>query len=193
MEIPSGYGQVNLLFGGSSLPTGAQCTFGIDIDAFGGDPEDAGAAVVNAWTTASCDGFQTTTTTLTGVLVKFGPVTTGPAGLTAASVPGGISSTGTSPAVAVLVRKNTSFGGRAGRGRMFLPGVSESDVSIAGLLDGAYVSYVNGALASFLTELSTALIPMVLLHGDGSAFPPYGVTGLSCQGTVATQRRRQRR
>lgn len=193
MEIPVGYAQVNLLFTGLSVPTGAQCTFGVDVSGFTGTPLDAGNEILGAWLTAGVAVVQTDTTTLAGVLVKFGPVETGPSATAPGSITGGISSTGASPAVAALVKKETAFGGRAGRGRMYLPGMGEANVETTGTLNTTYRAAVEENLEDFRAICDSVSLPWVLLHGEGSPFAPYPITGLSVDPVVATQRRRQRR
>lgn len=194
MIIPSGFAQVNLKWSGASVPTGAECTYGVDISGYSGDPTDLGESVASAYNAANLDGVQVTTISLTSILVKFGPNVTGPSAEVATSFPGTISSPGNWPATSVLVQKNTSAGGRAGRGRMYWPGITESDVSVAGIVDTAYRLAMDTALTSFLDQHVVANHPMVLLHGDSSPIPtPLPILSLVPASQVATQRRRNRR
>jgi hypothetical protein len=96
-----------------------------------------------------------------------------------------------------LIRKNTALGGRRNRGRMYLPGVGESDVSNVGVLTTTRINNLNTAYANWLAAVK-ASIPveeMVILHSlpAGTTTPlPTTVTSLVCQPVIATQRRRLR-
>lgn len=96
-----------------------------------------------------------------------------------------------------LVKKSTALGGRRNRGRMFFPGVHEIDVSNIGELSGAAVTARQTQVSkleaggSIVTAFGFIVTP-VLLHQSGSSTPT-GITGLTVQKTVATQRRRLRR
>lgn len=104
---------------------------------------------------------------------------------------------------AMLVRKNTSRGGRRGRGRLYLPWTFESDVDNVGRINDTSAAGIQSNLTAFLTNLSTGApslpsgpIPMVLLHealGGTAPGSPDVVTSLALQQIVATQRRRLRR
>jgi hypothetical protein len=56
---------------------------------------------------------------------------------------------------------------------------------------GATITAMNAAYATFLSQLASDDIPMVILHGDATT--PTVVTALQVQTQVATQRRRVRR
>jgi hypothetical protein len=99
---------------------------------------------------------------------------------------------------AYLVHKRTSYGGRGGRGRMFLPGVRENEVDSIGAVTAGTVTTFNTALSNWLTAIFAAAGTdgMVLLHDSVGAFAavaPYIVTGLNLDPVIATQRRRLRR
>lgn len=98
---------------------------------------------------------------------------------------------------ALLARKSTALGGRRGRGRMFIPGVRQQEVSSAGVVSTTYVSAWNVNLAAIsvggTTHTAFGFLGQVqLLHETGSQTPTE-VTDLSMQNIVATQRRRLRR
>lgn len=110
----------------------------------------------------------------------------------------------TSPVVntAVLVDKVTGSIGRAGKGRMFLPGaVPEGQVAENGVVD----ANVLGQLQDYLDDWYTALqaegaegngpLPPVVIGSPGGqpASFAFDVTGFRAQNVVATQRRRLRR
>jgi hypothetical protein len=192
MEIPSGFAQANFVFTGAAVPTGAECTIGLGLGSFSGTATDAADALFPAWGDNISD-IQGTTCVLTEVRVKFGPTDTGPTGIHAGSQAGGISLS-TSPAVALLVAKTTSFGGKAGRGRMFVPGMSEVDVSVSGVVDSAFLAAAQGKVDDFVTAVLAADLDLRLLHSATSPLStPTLIDALVVQGTVATQRRRQRR
>ena len=191
--IPDGYGQVNFFHGGPQNPEGAEWTLGIEVLAYSGDPSDAADDIIANWT-ANLQDQTCADTTLLGVLVKFGPAETGPSAFVAASVQGTGGTVGTSPQVSYLVHKNTSFGGRAGRGRMFMPGVREDDVEPGGGITSARRTSLNNALVDFRSALIADNLAGVLLHGAGSPLSsPTAIDSFSVDARCATQRRRNRR
>lgn len=191
MIIPAGYAQCNLRFIGEAVPLGAEVTFGVAL----GDPEPtpaaAGLAVGSAWV-SNILPYQSTLCILSQVRVKFGPNDTGPFAEVAFANAGASTGDAVSPQVSVLAEKTTLFGGRQGRGRMYIPGFPEAAIDSGGDLELANVTAMNDALADFLAALATADLAMSLLHGSG-ATPPYGVVALTVDPQVATQRRRNRR
>jgi hypothetical protein len=107
----------------------------------------------------------------------------------------GAYTTGFSPNLAVLVTKKTPLGGRHNRGRMYIPWCgSASDYTEDGRLTGAKVTSVQTACNTFFTGLSTAQIPMYVLHRGptGAGLSPTQVSALQVQQTLGTQRRRLR-
>lgn len=192
MEIPAGFAQANFRFGGTGVPHGAEFTLGLDVDAFSGTAADAATAAGGA-ALGYLLGPLCTTVTLTEVLVKFGPTDTGPSGVYPAAGVGGNSNAQAPPNVAYLVRKQTALGGRAGRGRFYLPGVDESQIGPGGVLAGALIPTLQTAIDDFAADLATSFLIPVLLHGAGSPITtPTPITGLDLDSTVATQRRRLR-
>lgn len=193
MEIPSGFAQANLKFTGSSVPTGAEITLGLDIAGYAGTPTDAAGDVTDAWATAVMMQFYVPTCTLTGVLVKFGPNEDGPSAEIAVSRTGTDSGNGASPQVSALVQKRTAFGGRKNRGRFYLPGIAEGRLDQSGVFTSAFVDDLTDSLELFRTELIAASLDPVVLHAVPSADPIRPITALLPQSVAATQRRRQRR
>lgn len=99
---------------------------------------------------------------------------------------------------AYLVHKRSAVAGRAGRGRLYLPGVAEAAVNAVGQVDPGQVSGYQALLTTWLAAIASALASdgMVVLHdSDGaySAASPYPVTSLVMDNRVATQRQRLRR
>ena len=194
MIIPTGFAQANFKFTGAAVPTGAEVTMGLFVDTFTGDPEAAADAAANAWGTALMQGLQTIDITLSSVLVKFGPNATGPSFERPTGIQGTQTDATAAPNLALLVRKNTSGGGRTGRGRFYIPGVSEDDINEGGVLSGGYLSLAVTACNDFHTELVAADLTPALLHSAGSPVQqPLPITSFSPDATAATQRRRMRR
>jgi hypothetical protein len=193
MLIPSGFGQINWIFASSGAPLGAEVTCGCETSDFVGTPTEAAEAAFDAWD-AGPQSVQQSTIILVGTRVKFGPTATGPTGEFAGNLPGGLGGSGVSAAVSLLVAKTTSFGGRAGRGRMFMPGMTEADVGPNGVVDSAYLGAAQTAFDTLHTALNTANLQPVLLHSETSPLStPTIIDAFVVQGTVATQRRRQRK
>jgi hypothetical protein len=191
--IPTGYAQINWQFTGSTLPYGADVTLGVDISSYGGTAADAALDAHTAWVD-NIIPRQVSSVTLSNTHVKFGPNATGPAADAGTPTVGGGGNPGISPQVAVLIHKTTLFGGHAGRGRMFAPGAMESDVNNAGVLDSGTLGAWQTSVDGLLTDLGTALLIPVLLHGVGSPLStPSTITDFTVDSTVATQRRRLRR
>lgn len=193
MIIPTGYAQTNFIFTGAGVPEGAEVTLGWDIGGAGGDPEDLNNALDAAWGTANIDNAYTSDVILTGLLTKFGPNATGPSHLKSVNHPGAQATSGATPQVATLWHKTTALGGRAGRGRLYLPGVPENAVSSAGVLDNAFVVAHAGVWNALLTAMALGSYDGVVLHGAGSPIStPTPITTINLQSKVATQRRRLR-
>lgn len=194
MIIPDHFAQVNLKFGGPNLPTGAEMTFGVNITGYAGGPADAGPDIYTAWTDASVDDLYVGDTWLASVLVKFGPNDTGAFAEYVVNAHGSAGNPGVPANTALLVKKVTSFGGRKGRGRMFLPGIQSSVIDPNGNLHSGFLTTALANLNDFLGKLGAAQLPMALLHGDHeTGLAPYEVNVLDIGSKVATQRRRLRR
>jgi len=93
---------------------------------------------------------------------------------------------------AMVVRKRTSAGGRANRGRMFIPAAAldETVVDQNGFIASASVTLLQAMWDSFYSAITGALYEIVLFHSDGST--PTPVTQFSVESQVGTQRRRMR-
>lgn len=122
-------------------------------------------------------------------------------------VPGaGGSGSGVPQNTTFLVKKNTAFGGRRNRGRMYLPGVGESIVGPTGTVSGGAHGVISNGLDDLFTTLhgpGTNTADIVIFHsypwtGDVDPGPPVGFpaptpcTSWSLDNTVASQRRRLR-
>lgn len=193
MTIPDGFAQVNFHFEGAGLFYPAECTIGLDVTASSDSPEEIAEILADAWE-AEINPSLTNVVTLTEVTVKFGPDVTGPSGSWSGAHQGNVSTSGASPAVTYLVKKGTAFGGRAGRGRMYVPGVPEAQVGSDGDLDDTWVANMTTGFSDWAAVAVANNLGLVLLHQPGSPLAtPTPITSLQVDGRVATQRRRNRR
>jgi hypothetical protein len=192
MLIPEGFAQINFIFSGNGVPTAAEMTMGCEI----GDEDFTPASLAEV----AAHTFEDTILTiidsqvgLASVHCKFGPNDVGGFGDFISGEGGGLGVAMTVPQCAVLISKQTAFGGRSGRGRFYMPGVTEADTDGSGLLGEDYRDAVQAEFDTFLDFTVSQLWPMVLLHGEDSpATEPYPVTSLAVQERTATQRRRNR-
>lgn len=194
VDIPSGYG----LFAFHTLTEGDPeemiWTWGVNVGSSASVP-DLPERAATAWE----DHLAAQTSTvvqLTRVTLKVGPVSTGP---TYEFLSGAVGTNGGSlppPNCAVLVKKLTAVGGRKGRGRMYLPGIS----SVSGSLDsgGNFGSVAAGDVQSAIEDMAADIedtdppgpADMVLLHSDATT--PTSIVSYLCEQRLATQRRRLR-
>jgi hypothetical protein len=97
---------------------------------------------------------------------------------------------------ALLVHKRSSLPGRRARGRMYIPGVSESAVSVTGVIDAASVSFFATTLTAWLALIvaDPDVERMVILHslGVSAVIPPTPVVSLVPDPIIATMRKRLR-
>lgn len=102
-------------------------------------------------------------------------------------------SSGTSlpPNIAVLIQKRGALGGRRNRGRMYLPGLTQSAINAAGTLDSSVVTGIQTNVDTMLSQQATAGDTPVVFH-QSSPFTPTNVGVFSVQNTIATQRTRLR-
>ena len=94
---------------------------------------------------------------------------------------------------AYLIHKQTAAGGRTGKGRWYLPSAAEGVVDSVGNIDGATITAMNTACASYLSDMSaiSGVNSVTLLHslvGD----IPNDIVSMVLDGKIATQRRRLR-
>lgn len=191
--IPNGFAQANFKYTGDGLLTGGENTLGLDVQASAGTPLTIAEDLSVLWESFWAPSI-TSTVVLSSVLVKFGPDATGPSAEFPCNIPGEVGGAAASSAVCYLGKKITSLGGRAGRGRLYIPGVPESEVGPQGDLDDTWVGNFNTAMAGFMAGLNSADLPPVLLHGaDSPLSVPTLIQQIVIDGMVATQRRRQRR
>lgn len=195
MEIPAGYAQITLGFSGAMAPTGAAVVYGVlwDEEFPSSFMSEALDEAVAAFGTRFMPAI-TNQLTLSSALIKVGPNVTGPSLEKGYSVTGGSGNVGGYPGACYLLTKRTAFGGRAGRGRMFLPGVPEATIEPGGLLTSGTATAMTTAATNWLADHATNAVPVVLLHNAGSPLTePTPVTEMACSARTATQRRRNRR
>jgi hypothetical protein len=191
--IPVGFAQVNYFHSVSTWPYIAQCTVGVKTTEFVGTTTEFAEACYDLWATNILNRM-TSDVLLTKVRVKYGPNSTGPAEEFAGTATGLQSGPSTNPAECVLISKNTSLGGRQGRGRFYVPGAPAADLDASGLFDTTYVGNVQAWADAWLADMQAANIDPVLLHGVGTSdTTPEDIVSLTVQQRVATQRRRNRR
>jgi len=190
MIIPTGYAHNVVLFDGSALPTGAAITFGVKNN-LAASASDIAEAVWNILHDFDFTTLFANTARLIGVRTKLGPNSTGPSAEFLAVDTGSRAGDPGNASSSVLVKKNSALGGREGRGRFFIPAISESDIGTGGVLTGGFQGVVQSVVDDILTNLGSSDIPMYLLHNSGTT--PTAVTALTVDARVANQRRRQRR
>lgn len=189
MIIPAGFCQITHNFGGNGLAFPAAVVYGVD-QGGGATPDGVAESAHNGWG-AEIMPLLNDDVQLESTVAKFGPNDVGPSAVEVGTVLGGNSAAGASSQVAYLVRKVTALGGHRGRGRMYLPGVTESVIGSDGNVDGVFGALLQTALSDFFGTMGFVGLPLVLLHGDATA--PTAITSLQLDANVATQRRRLRR
>jgi hypothetical protein len=194
MRIPAGYAQVNVMFSGSGVPTGAQTTIGLTSFGVIDNPVDMGNAFLDALGSSGVMQNFSGSIQVDGCLVKFGPNNDGPSALVIGPLAGGAANTAVAPNTALLVNKTTLLGGRRNRGRWYWPGLPEGDVDQGGNVAGGFLNAVQIDFDSFYTKLGLEdLYPSLLHSEDIGLILPALITSFVVQPKVATQRRRLRR
>jgi hypothetical protein len=193
MPTAPGYADVSIETTYTGFLRPAYITFGVD--PVSTDPAQIATDVGLAYNAAgSMISLMDTQTTLSGIRVSLGTDGGGDLVYDAGyATVGGKANSSLPPNCALLVHKNTSRGGRRGRGRMFIPWwVGEGDCDEMGLVSAGVLTTYQTALNVFLTQLGTRNVPMVLLHGPGrTATPgPDVVLSLTPDRLISTQRRR---
>jgi hypothetical protein len=204
LNIPTGYGQATCRFSGPPVPNGAVVTFGFQHSAVSGaTPASVGASLQAALTGSgrpfSTGGLLLAAMIFQDILVKFGPLDTGPAAITGVgAASGGSGGDGYAPNCAYLVTKNTSLGGKKGKGKMFIPGLNETNVITGGQLAAGIATTMAGNWNSFQTAWEAFGYSLMLFHSYDPAkgetpVAPTHINSFSCSNLIATQRQRLRR
>lgn len=189
MIIPVDYAQVNLQWTWTASAQKAEVAFGVQLVDPSDTPEDVANHVQNAYTVNTMASLQVAKLSLTNIHVKFGPNDVGAAFDLPSSIVGTAAGEGLAPNSALLITKNTAFGGRKGRGRMYWPGIQDGTIDDYGLVTVASFASYQTKFTAFLSSLVGSNIPMVVLHGTNPPLP-YLVTSLAVQHLMGTQRRR---
>lgn len=194
MIIPEGFGQFNVEFEGTGVPTGAEVTIGFFIGPSIDTPTEAATQMIAAIATSTIMGNFSATVNIRAVNAKFGPNDDGPQAEVPTSQPGTNAGAQATPGVAVLCQKVTGFGGRTGRGRWYWPAPPEGSVDQAGLLTAGYASALQVDFDALHVAMINNDLNPYLLHGASAPLVlPRLITSFQVSPMVATQRRRQRR
>lgn len=193
MLIPTGFAQVNITYEVGTWPYRPQNVFGVKTTEFVGTTTEFAEAIYDIWVAEMC-AYMTTDVDILQARVKYGPNATGPTEDWNGAASGDETGPTTQPAECMLIRKNTSLGGRQGRGRFYLPGMRSTFLTPSGLWDSSLVTSQQTEVNQWLAAMIAADIPPVLLHGVGTSdTTPEDIVSLTVDSRVATQRRRNRR
>lgn len=198
--IPDGFGVVSYEFMLTGDPEPMYVTHGFSAEV-GADPNAYAQAMGNSFTAAgSLIETVANVYRLSRTLIRLGQEDDPPLlGEWPTNVIGGVAQPAVPQNTAYLLRKTSAMSGRSGKGRMYLPGVTEGSVDATGTLLAITVSAINDLCETYLNLIASDVetpAPMYILHDPtttGFLYSPTPVTGLSCDGRVATQRRRLRR
>lgn len=196
--IPAGFGQCTFAFLIEGDTEEMLTSIGLDLAAAGGDFQEVVEGAHNVWG-ASVLLEQSVACTLVRTILQVGQDGGDPLVFEAVIPQVGTDGDGPLPPnVAFLVRKSTSLGGRAGRGRMFVPGVAlQSSYEANGTVEAAKLADLQLRFSAFRSNMISGnagdfpASPPVLLHSTAIP-PPTDILALQAQGRLATQRRRLR-
>lgn len=192
--IPEGFSQIRLNFTSTTSTHNPACTFGINWPGSTNPVDDLRTAITDfveniiqdCTTNIAISNFTFTSA------AEGGGVGSGTLPLIAPKS-GAIGGDQMTPQVAYLYRKQGNKVGRKHRGRLYIPGVAESKVDGAGVIDPDFVedqtNHCETAMEALADAGSEAPFVMVLLHSDPD-LDPTPVTDLFPEEVVATQRRR---
>lgn len=204
MHLPAGYATLAYNFVGTGLPLGAATTFQVQLSTPDDTPVEVGTTFNALWNT-HLKSLISSSVTMTGTRVKFGPMEDGPFTTVSASLAGTSSASTVPPNTAVLITKRTAFGGKSGSGRMFHPGANDTIVDDSGKLTPATQTAWQTAFSAWYVAAASSGSQIVLAHTSGTYTKKDGtvvtvadrlpslVLGLNVASQVATQRRRNRR
>jgi len=159
------------------------------------DPQDVCTDAHQAWVDHIAD-LTSTIVDLTRITLKVGPSSTGATYQDVTAASGNDGGSLLPPNSAVLVQKLTNLGGRKGRGRVYLPGISEigGTLDSSGTFSSGEAGVITAAMNALLLDIGTGSAsegaPLVLLHSDATA--PTLIVQFFCENKIATQRRRLR-
>lgn len=189
--IPAGFGQINIRLQNDANLNPAEVTLGFEIGA--GTPSVALCNDIYDDVVTRLMPFTSSDLALNSVSMKIGPTETGPSYEYIEVTEGGDAGLAVPANTALLVRKVTALGGRAGRGRLYWPGVRESRVDSGGNVDGTFVTDFQVGWTGLYNDLLVHVAALVVLHGpDSPLSTPTPIEQLILQSRCATQRRRMR-
>lgn len=187
--IPAGYAKATYRFTGDAVNFPANVTLGIN----NGDDLDA-STLASALANAMVDNILPDISNqlfFESILVKLGPNDTGPFAQLDVGEVGGASLINVPPQVSLIVQKVTASGGRANRGRLFMPGITRDSTNQQGEVLPANLTTFQADWDAFYADVTTGATSPVVLHSGAGA--PTEITSLNVESLLATQRRRQRR
>ena len=182
LTIPPGFGSAALVFSDNLGTAPFVTTIGVDLSGVGGDYVVAANSIMLNY----ADAFKAVThSSLVLQRCQLAVGQDGPGGSVDSDLEAiAMTSTGAPNALAmsVIARKTTGELGRAGRGRMFLPGVClSSGINADGSLTSGYRVIVADAMAEFVNLLVNDILaptPPVLLHAPPVEAAPTPITAL---------------
>lgn len=204
MDIPVGFAEMAVEYRHSSDPQSWFTIVGVETDLATNSAQDHVDHFAGVWYGELVPRLATAVT-LVDVQGTFGQ--DGGGGLVVNTMVGQLNGSRASATLpqncAALIKKQTSLGGRAGRGRMFLPAVlPETDVNEVGVIQPAWLAELQDMATDLLDGLAApdpvtgAMTPMVLLHGPakstGLTPAPTPVNSLIVDSVISTQRDRLR-
>lgn len=192
-RIPAGFGEIWMQFNHPSDPENMYTAIGVDTT--GGVPIDS----IFANQLLSTAHAQLQPMVSADLTLGPGHVISGQDGADirydgSAAAIAGTAAAGMSPNnTAWLLRKNTTMGGRRGRGRLYVPGVPDTSSNGIGLLTSPALSLAQ-TCATLLESALTGLagIDNCVLFHETAPFTPTPIVTITAQPRVATQRRRMR-
>jgi len=192
--IPEDFAQVDFMTLTEGDPEEMIWSLGFNVGS-AADQDGLATAASDAWND-NIAGLTSTVVDLVNVHVKYGPPDTGRVIEDSTSHAGTDGGSLLPPNSAVLVTKLTALGGRKGRGRSYLPGISEISGSLdsTGAFSGTAAANIQASYQSLIDDLQGHVngpYTAVLLHSD-EAMTPTVLTGVRCEPKIATQRRRLR-
>lgn len=201
--IAEGFAQVSIKMRNAGDPDPWYVVFGVDTNASTESPETLATEIFVTFAAYWANRFSTATA-IESAILRTGSGTGATVAESSLPAVNGSSTAAKLPQnCALLVRKNTSRGGRTGRGRMFVPNVlREGDVDDVGVLQSSFRTELQNTASGWLQSMAgggdaaqTTPTPMVLLHNVGApgGTVPTPVTSLTVDSVISTQRRRLRR
>jgi len=194
MIIPEGFAQANIKYAGAALPTGAEITLGLDTRTYAGTALALATEVLTQFQSTAIRLNTSTEVTISSCVIKFGPNEVGATAEYSNPLAGTGGTASSSPNTAWLVQKTSAFGGRTGRGRMYIPGIAETLHNGAGVITPANRTSMQNAMETLRANLVAFGASPVVLHGSATVVvPPRLIVAFNVDAKVATQRRRLRR